>query len=74
MRNARDSAWELAQKLAPLGRDEQLLEIARRDQVIAGLARVVRTPGILGSLIALVIRFRESSNVRRVIYVLGSGG
>ncbi len=70
MKNARDSAWDLAQKLAPLGRDEQLLEIARRDQVMAGLARVVRTPGILGSLFALVIRFRESSNVRRVIDVM----
>ena len=70
MRNARDSAWDLAQRLAPLGCSEQTLEIACRDRLMGDFARVVRTPGILGSLVVLAIRMRETSDVRRIIDAL----
>ncbi len=73
MRNARDAAWDLALKLAPLESDSQPPEIASRDRTMGHFAKVIRTPGILGSLIALTIRLRESNDVPRIIDVLTYG-
>ena len=70
MRKARDAAWDLAERLAPLGRSEQAPVIERRDRAMAGLARIIRTPGIVGTLATVAVRLRETSDVRRVIDAL----
>ena len=70
MRKARDAAWDLAERLAPLDRPQQAPVIKRRDRSMARFARVIRTPGIVGTLATVAIRLRESSDVRRVIDAL----
>ncbi len=70
MRKARDAAWDLAERLAPLDRPQQAPVIERRDRAMARFARVIRTPGIVGTLATVAIRLRESSDVRRVIDAL----
>ena len=70
MARARDAAWSLAERLAPLSREQQMIEIAKVDRVVAGLARRVRSPGKLVSLVTLLARIRESNDVSRTIDVL----
>ena len=70
MQKARDAAWDLAERLAPLDGPQQARVIERRDHAMALFARVIRTPGIAGTLATLAIRLRESSDVRRVIDAL----
>ena len=66
---ARSEAWRFATELAPLARHDWGGPIGARDARAARLARVVLNPGLLTSGL-LVIRARESSDVRRNIEAL----
>ena len=66
---ARTEAWRFAVELAPLARDDWAGPIGARDARVAHLARRVLKPGWLSAGL-LVIRARESSDVRRNIEAL----
>ncbi len=68
---ARDEAWALATTLAGLPEDEWTAEIEERDRKIAGLGRFLYRPGYFLPWGLLVIRLKESSDIPRVIEVLG---
>ena len=71
MGRARDAAWGFAERLAPLSQEQQADRIAEQDGLIAALARRIRSPrSKLVSLVAMLIRLRESNDVARVIDVL----
>ena len=70
MGKARDAAWSLAERLAPLGEKQQASVIAEKDRDVEALARRIRNPGLLVSLAALAVRSRQTSDVRRIIDVL----
>jgi hypothetical protein len=70
---ARAQAWRFANELAPLDPDAWAGPIAARDARVAHLARRIREPGAL-SVRLLVLRVRESSDVRRNIRVLSGSG
>jgi hypothetical protein len=70
MQEARRAAWRAAERLAPLDVEQQKNEIAVLDEKITRLARLVRRPGKLISLVTLLIRFWESDDVDRIIEVL----
>jgi hypothetical protein len=63
-------AWRFAVELAPLARDDWAGPIGARDARVAHLARRVLKPGWLSAGL-LVIRARESNDVRRNIEALG---
>jgi Family of unknown function (DUF5995) len=66
---ARTEAWRFAVELAPLTPEHWAGPIGARDARIARLARTVLNPGWLSAGL-LVIRARESNDVRRNIEVL----
>jgi Family of unknown function (DUF5995) len=66
---ARSEAWRFAVELAPLAREHWAGPIGARDARVARLARTVLNPGWL-SVGLLVIRARESNDVRRNIAAL----
>ncbi len=66
---ARTEAWRFATELAPIDRRDWGGPIGARDARVARLARVVVNPGLLGAGL-LVIRARESKDVRRNLEVL----
>ncbi len=66
---ARSEAWRFATELAPIARPDWGGPVGARDARVARMARLVLNPGLLGAGL-LVIRARESTDVRRVIEVL----
>ncbi len=70
LRLARDGAWELAQRLAPLAPAEWDPHVARRDAKTVKVGREVLSPGPFLRWGLLVIRLRESNDVCRVIEAL----
>jgi Family of unknown function (DUF5995) len=66
---ARTEAWRFAMELAPLAREDWAGPIGARDARVAHLARKVLKPGWLSAGL-LVIRARESNDVRRNIEAL----
>lgn len=66
---ARTEAWRFATELAPLAIDTWPGPIAARDTRVARLAGRIRNPGWLTAAL-VVIRSRESNDVRRVIDTL----
>jgi hypothetical protein len=70
LQKARDAAWQVAERLAPLGPEEQELEIAHLDENIEAFAQIVKNPGWLIRLISFVIRIFEISHVPKIINVL----
>jgi Family of unknown function (DUF5995) len=67
--SARTAAWRFAVELAPLAREDWGGPIGARDTSVARLGGVVLNPGWL-TLGLLLIRARESTDVRRNIEVL----
>jgi Family of unknown function (DUF5995) len=67
---ARDSAWDLAQKLALLPAAQAEVALAQQDSAIAWLGRKIERPGWLVRLGVLWIRGRESNDVAHNITVL----
>ena len=67
MTKARDAAWGVAERLAPLSPEDQAQEIAALDRRVTTLAYLIQTPGFFLSLGLLGIRLAESDNVARII-------
>ena len=70
MKKARDHAWSVAERLAPLNEAEQAREIERLDSEMLKLARLVRYPGIVGGMVTKIIRLGEWGAVPRIIEIL----
>jgi uncharacterized protein DUF5995 len=71
MEKAREAAWRVAERLAPVPPAQWGRELAKLDLEVTVLGRLVRRPiGKLFNLKLLVIRSRESSDVDKVIDVL----
>ena len=71
MDKAREAAWRVAERLAPVPPDRWDPELATLDLEVTLLGRLVRHPiGKLINLGLLVIRSRETSDVAKIIDVL----
>jgi len=70
MEKARDHAWEVAERLAPLGMSEQSSTIERLDGDVVDLAHLIRHPGIVAGTVTKLVRLGERGSVRRIIDVL----
>ncbi len=64
---ARDHAWRLAERLAPLTLDQQEDEIAAADHWVAKLGRLVWRPGPVARLTTAYIRLGERGTVPEII-------
>ena len=69
---ARQNAWRVATRLAPLSGSSLGAEIAAVDRSAAHIARVVANPGFLASAVLGVVRLREESDPATVIKVLAT--
>ena len=67
---ARDHAWKLAQRLAPLATEDQAAEIATADRKVAKLGHVIWRPGPIARLKLGFIRLGERGTVPEIIELL----
>ncbi len=67
---AREHAWKLAQRLAPLSPEEQAAEIADADRKVAKLGRLIWKPGPIARLKLGFIRLGERGTVPEIIELL----
>lgn len=68
---ARNCAWNVATRLAPLDGEQAAIEIERLDRDISFLGRLISRPvGVLVNLGLFVIRLRESNDIPHTIDVL----
>ena len=70
MGKARDAAWGVAERLAPLNPERWEPELEKLDWEVALLGRLIRNPGVFLNLKLLGIRLRESNDIPRIIDVL----
>lgn len=70
MEKARDQAWRVAERLAPLALPDQGAVIARLDRDVAAFGGTVRRPGLWISSVLKVVRLGERGSVREKIEVL----
>ena len=71
MEKAREAAWRVAERLAPVPPDQWAAPLAKLDLEVTVLGRLVRRPiGKLLNLKLMVIRSRETGDVDKVIDVL----
>jgi len=70
MEKARDNAWSVAERLAPLAERAQKDEIAKLDAEVAAFANVIRHPGIVGSAVSGLIRLGERGSILKKIDIL----
>ncbi|MDA1093530.1 MAG: DUF5995 family protein [Acidobacteria bacterium] len=70
MEEARDHAWSVAERLAPLPVADQAPAIASLDQEVWELAHVVRYPTVVGTLVTKVVRVGERGTVPGIIDLL----
>lgn len=71
MDKAREAAWALAEKLAPLPQDQWAPHIAAQDQFVAGLGNLILHPGFLVDGLLAWIRAAESKDIAYNIQVIG---
>ena len=67
---ARDHAWKLAERLAPMSRADQEAEIAATDRRVAKLGRLIWKPGPVARLKAGFVRLGERGTVPEIIDLL----
>ena len=67
---ARDFAWGVATRLAPLDPEQMQKELARLDTEVDLLAHLIRSPGIILGLLSSFVRLTEVRSVSRVIEIL----
>ena len=67
---ARDHAWKLAQRLAPMRPEDQTAEIATTDRRVAKLGRLIWKPGPVARLTTGFIRLGERGTVPQIIDLL----
>lgn len=70
MEKARDQAWAVANRLAPLSEAEQARAIEELDGDTVKLARLIRHPGPLAGTLTRLIRLGERGSVGRIIEIL----
>ncbi len=70
MEKARDRAWSVAERVAPLDGARREAAIADLDREVALLGLVIRHPGIIGSSVMKTIRLGERGSVVRKIDIL----
>jgi len=70
MEKARNNAWSVAERLAPLTESAQKVEIAKLDAEVAEFARVIRHPGVIGSTVSRLIRLGERGSIPKKIDIL----
>ena len=70
MTKARDHAWSVAQRMAPLNEAAQAVKITQLDSDALKLARLVRHPGVVGDLLTKTIRAGERGTIPRIIDIL----
>ena len=70
MQNARDHAWKVAEKLAPLEPAAQLPVINELDAEIALFGRVIRHPGFIVGAVNKIIRLGERGSIPQIIELL----
>jgi hypothetical protein len=70
MEKARNQAWSVAERLAPLTESEQNVEIAKLDAEVAEFARVIRNPAVVGSAVSKLIRLGERGSIPKKIDIL----
>jgi hypothetical protein len=67
---ARDAAWSVAERFAPLGPEQMGAAIKRLDDEVDLLALLIRHPGWLVSAGNFVVRLSEPRSTRRIIEIL----
>ena len=70
MTKARDHAWSVAERLAPLDAAAQAREIEEIDRKTLKLAHLVRRPGVVGSTVTRLIRLGERGSIPQIIDIL----
>lgn len=70
MKKARDHAWSVAERLAPLSAEEQAREIAEIDRKTLKLAHLIRKPGVVGSTVTKIVRLGERGTIPQIIDIL----
>jgi hypothetical protein len=70
MERARDHAWSVAERLAPMSEAGQIREIEMLDEHVTTFAHVIRHPGIIGSAVNQLIRVGERGSIVRKIDIL----
>lgn len=70
MEKARDHAWSVAERLAPLDESARAAEIRTLDASMALFARTIRHPGPLAGTITRLVRVGERGSVERKIRIL----
>lgn len=62
---ARTKAWEFAEKLVALPKEDWVAAIRERDRLVAGFALSLRSPSLYFRPIVTLVRFRENNNIQR---------
>lgn len=70
MKKARDYAWKVAEKLAPIEPTEQMSKITALDSRIAAFGRMIRNPGLIVGTVNTIIRLQEKKTISQVIDIL----
>jgi hypothetical protein len=70
MSKARDEAWSVAERLAPLIVEQQVPVIEKLDGEVAEFANVIRHPGFFPATLGKIIRLGERGSVHRIIETL----
>ena len=70
MSKARDEAWAVATRLAPLGEKERASAIEHLDRDVVGVGRIVRRPGIAVGMVLKLVRIGEVGWVKTKIEIL----
>jgi Family of unknown function (DUF5995) len=71
---ARDEAWRLAQRLAPLDESGQAGIIGEVDESVSFLSRLMRRPGIAGSAAFMMVRLGERGTVPEIRHSAAADG
>jgi hypothetical protein len=67
---ARDAAWRVAERLAPLNPEQMEDELKRVDDDVDLLADLIRHPGLLIGVANFIVRLSEPRSVSKIINIL----
>ena len=70
MKKARDYAWKVAERLAPLEQTVQMDQINELDIRIAAFGRMIRHPGLVVGTVNKIIRLGERKSISQIIGIL----
>ncbi|CAB1078915.1 hypothetical protein D1AOALGA4SA_6635 [Olavius algarvensis Delta 1 endosymbiont] len=71
MEKARDRAWQVALKLAPLDQANRMSGIEKIDKEVALIGHLVRHPGLIIGSVNKIIRLGERGTIPQIINILG---